>query len=261
MEVVITQGPADAAVVAADAIERLLQSTPQPVLGLSTGSSPLPTYRELIDRHERGAISFAEVRAFLLDEYVGLDPSHPEAYRSFIEREFTSHIDLPPSALFGPDGNSVDPQAAPQIYEQQIDEAGGVDLQLLGIGTDGHIGFNEPTSSLGSRTRMKTLTDATRVDNARFFQNDVEAVPRHVLTQGIGTILQARHVILVATGELKAAPIAQAVEGPLTAMVPASALQLHPHATIVIDEPAAKHLTLAPYYRAAYDNKPDWQHI
>lgn len=142
-----------------------------------------------------------------------------------------------------------------------ISDAGGIDLQLLEIGGDGHIGFNEPASSLGSRTRLKTLTDETRTDNARFFDDKIDGVPRHVLTQGIGTILEARHLILIATGPNKAKPIALAVEGPLTAMVPASALQLHPHATIVIDESAAQELLHGDYYRQSFANKPSWQHV
>lgn len=261
MEVVISDSPASAAVVAADAIEHLLLTEKAPVLGLATGSSPLPIYAELISRHERGHISFAHAHAFLLDEYVGLEPDHPEAYRSFIRREFTDHVDLPPAALFGPDGTRRHGEEAAGLYERQIADAGGIDIQLLGVGSDGHIGFNEPTSSFGSRTRLKTLTDATRTDNARFFGGDVNAVPRHVLTQGIGTILEAGHLVLIATGHSKARPIALAVEGPLTSMVPATALQLHPRATILLDEPAAVDLQLGSYYREAFANKPKWQTI
>ncbi len=261
MEIVITESPERAAEIAADAICRLIDENPRSVLGLATGSSPLPTYRELIDRHRSGLVSFANARAFLLDEYVGLEPGHPEAYRAFIERELVSQIDLPPDALDGPDGSGSDLAGAPQRYEALIAEAGGIDLQLLGIGSDGHIGFNEPTSSFGSRTRLKTLTDDTRADNARFFDGDASLVPRHVLTQGIGTILDARHLVLIATGDSKAAPVTKAIEGPLAAMVPASALQLHPHATVIIDEAAAAGLSHVDYYRQAYDNKPDWQHI
>lgn len=261
MEIVITSSPQEAANIAADAIERLLKAVEHPVLGLATGSSPLLTYQELIDRHRRGTLSFASTRAFLLDEYVGLPPGHPEAYRTFIERELTGQVDLPVDALSGPDGSGDDLIGAPGTYERQIASSGGIDLQLLGIGSDGHIGFNEPSSSLGSRTRLKTLTGATRVDNARFFDGDIEAVPQHVLTQGIGTILDARHLVLIATGASKADPIALAVEGPLTAMVPASALQLHPHATVIVDESAAAGLTYAAYFREAYANKPEWQHI
>ena len=260
MEVVIAPTPADVAVIASQAIERVLTSKPHPVLGLATGSSPLGVYAELIKRHRAG-LSFAHVRAFLLDEYVGLAPAHPEAYRAFIEREFTSQIDLPAGALHGPDGNEETLATAAARYESQIEAAGGVDLQILGIGSDGHIGFNEPGSSLGSRTRLKTLTEDTRRDNARFFDGNVDAVPRHVLTQGIGTILDSGHLLMIAPGESKAGPIAAAVEGPITATVPASALQLHPHTTVIIDEAAAGQLERADYYREAYANKPDWQEI
>lgn len=261
MEIVIAASPEKVARIVADAVGRLLTSVRRPVLGLATGSSPLPTYRELIERHRRGSVSFVAARSFLLDEYVGLPPGHPQTYRAFIKREFVDHIDLPVDALFGPDGASRDFADATSAYEQQIAECGGIDLQILGIGRDGHIGFNEPSSSLGSRTRLKTLTEATRADNARFFDNDIESVPRHVLTQGIGTILEARHLVLIATGASKAHPIALAIEGPLTAMVPASALQLHPHATIVIDEPAAAELTNASYYRETWASKPHPRHI
>lgn len=261
MEIVIAKEPGEVADIGADAICRLLADAVNPVLGLATGSSPLPTYGELIRRHRAGDANFANASAFLLDEYVGLPADHPEAYRTFIERELTTQVDLRPGNLYGPDGSGVDLALAAERYETQIADAGGIDLQLLGIGSDGHIGFNEPTSSLGSRTRLKTLTEDTRLDNARFFHGDVSKVPRHVLTQGIGTILEARHLILIATGEAKAAPIAKAIEGPLTAMVPASALQLHPHATVIIDEAAAAKLKNAEYYRHAFDNKPEWQHV
>lgn len=260
MEIVIVPTSLDAATIAARAIERVVVSHANPVLGLATGSSPLGIYAELIRRHRAG-LSFAHATAFLLDEYVGLEPTHPEAYRAFIEREFTSQIDLPDESLFGPDGNSADLPSVAQLYEDQIAAAGGIDLQILGIGSDGHIGFNEPGSSLGSRTRLKTLTNDTRIDNARFFDGVVDDVPRHVLTQGIGTILDSRHLLMIAAGESKATPIAAAVEGPITAMVPASALQLHPHTTVILDEKAAAELRQADYYREAYANKPDWQHI
>jgi glucosamine-6-phosphate deaminase len=261
MEIVIADSQQRAAEIAAGAVCRLLNSKQRPVLGLATGSSPLPIYRELIRRHQAGRVSFSHARAFLLDEYVGLAPDHPEAYRTFIERELVNQIDLPAEELNGPDGSGPELALAADRYEALIAEVGGIDLQLLGIGSDGHIGFNEPTSSFGSRTRLKTLTEDTRRDNARFFDGDVTQVPKHVLTQGIGTILEARHLILIATGESKAAPIAKAIEGPLAAMVPATALQLHPHATVILDEPAAADLGHGQYYRHAFDNKPDWQHI
>lgn len=260
MEVVIVGATSEIGCRVADAIERLLKSSPTPVLGLATGSSPLPVYQELIARCRHGSITFGHAKAFLLDEYIGLDEGSPQSYRAFIERELTEHIDLPPDALDGPTVDaSGDATAAGLDYERRIQAAGGIDLQLLGIGSDGHIGFNEPSSSLASRTRVKTLMEATRHDNARFFTGDVSAVPRHVITQGIGTILDARHVILIATGAGKAHAVAKAVEGPLTAMVPASALQLHPHATVMLDEQAASMLTLGHYYREAFMYKPQWQ--
>ena len=257
MEVVITDGPEEAAVVAADLVQRLLETFERPVLGLATGSSPLPMYRLLINRYRSGLISFAHARVFLLDEYVGLDLDDPETYRMFIGRELTDHLDLPSGAMFAPDGSGDDPATSAAAYERLISEVGGIDLQVLGIGSDGHIGFNEPTSSLGARTRVKTLTRATRADNARFFDGDVDRVPRRALTQGIGTILEARRLVLIATGAGKADPVAHAVEGPLTAMVPASALQLHPRATVIVDEEAAADLRMADYYREAYGEEAD----
>jgi len=203
-------------------------------------------------------MSFASARCFLLDEYVGLRRDHPESYQAVIDREFTGRVDFDPRRVHAPDGGATDVLAACAEYESRIREAGGIDLQLLGIGSDGHIAFNEPGSSLASRTRLKTLTDRTRVDNARFF-GSLDEVPRHVLTQGIGTILDARHLVLVATGPAKAEPIARMVEGPVTAMMPASALQLHPHVSVVIDDAAASRLTQIEYYRETYANKPDWQ--
>ena len=258
MEVVIQPTAADVANVVCDAIEAILRRKPNAVLGLATGSSPLATYTELIERHRAGRISFATASAFLLDEYIGLPDSHPQSYRSVIERNFTGAVDFGSNAVHSPDGSATDLPAACLGYEAAIRAAGGVDLQLLGIGSDGHVGFNEPISSLSSRTRVKTLTDATRADNARFFPSE-DDVPRHVVTQGIGTILDARHVVLIATGASKAAPIRDSVEGPLAAICPASALQLHAHASVVIDEAAAKDLTLTDYYRATWRGKPAWQ--
>ncbi len=241
-------------------IAGVLTTTAAPVVGLATGSSPLGAYALLVDAHRSGQVSFAHASAVLLDEYVGLPADHPEAYRSFIRRTLTDQVDLPPERLFGPDVESADLAGACARYERLLAELGGVDVQLLGIGSDGHIGFNEPSSSLGSRTRIKTLTEATRRDNARFFPS-LDDVPHHVVTQGLATILDARHLLLVATGDAKAAPIARAVEGPLTAMCPASVLQLHPHATVVVDDAAASQLQLADYYRAVFAGKPSWQSL
>jgi glucosamine-6-phosphate deaminase len=258
LEIVILPDADAVAVFVADCVERLVVARPHAVLGLATGSSPLGVYAELIRRHGAGEISFRAVHAFLLDEYIGLSAGHPQSYRAFIERHFSTLVDIDPRNVHVPDGAADDVPSACRAYEAAMREVGGVDLQLLGIGTDGHLGFNEPTSSLTSRTRVKTLTRQTRLDNARFFGH-LDEVPHHVVTQGIGTILDARHVILIATGPGKAEPVARAVEGPLSAVCPASALQLHPHATVVIDDDAAARLTLTAYYRDTFAHKPPWQ--
>src|SRR5215210_5196697 len=185
MEVVILSGADEIAALAADAVVRLLAGKPDAVLGLATGSSPLGVYRELERRCRAGEVTFAQARGFLLDEYVGLPADHPQRYRSVVREEFESRVDFGPDAVAGPDGTADDIPAACSSYEGSIRSAGGIDLQLLGIGTDGHVGFNEPGSSLASRTRIKTLTEQTRADNARFFSS-AEEVPRHVLTQGLG---------------------------------------------------------------------------
>lgn len=260
MEVVIKPDAAAVAAYVADAIVKVIAAQPSAVLGLATGSSPLGVYAELVRRHRAGLISFRRVQAFLLDEYIGLPADHPESYRAFIDTHFAGQVDLDAANVHVPGAGAVGAAIADacMAYEADIRAAGGVDLQLLGIGADGHLGFNEPTSSLASRTRVKTLTEQTREDNARFFAG-IDEVPRHVVTQGIGTILEARHLVLIATGDGKAEPIARAVEGPLTSMCPASAIQLHQTATVVIDEAAAAQLTLADYYRTTFANKPAWQ--
>jgi glucosamine-6-phosphate deaminase len=259
MEVVILQDAKEIGVVAADAISILLGRKPDAVLGLATGSSPLAIYDELAARCEAGLLSFQRARGFTLDEYVGLPANHPQRYRNVIDDVFVSRVDFAPGAVQGPDGLATDLPAACASYEDAIRQAGGVDLQILGIGTDGHIAFNEPGSSLASRTRIKTLTSQTRRDNARFFGGNVDAVPRHCLTQGIGTILEARHIVLVASGRGKAEAVHQLVEGPVSAMWPATALQLHPHVTVLLDTAAASRLQLASYYIETFHGKPGWQ--
>jgi glucosamine-6-phosphate deaminase len=221
----------------------------------------LSIYDELAARCAAGRISFAQARGFTLDEYVGLPPDHPERYRHVIDTVFVSRVDFAPGAVAGPDGLAPDIPAACARYEEAIAAAGGIDVQILGIGTDGHIGFNEPGSSLASLTRIKTLTQQTRMDNARFFGDDVDAVPTHCITQGLGTIMAARHLILVATGRSKAEAVHHLAEGAVTAMWPASILQHHPHATVLVDDAAAQRLQLADYYRETYRSKPDWQGI
>ncbi|HET8616309.1 MAG TPA: glucosamine-6-phosphate deaminase [Actinomycetales bacterium] len=258
MEVVILPDAAAVAGLAADAVEALLTRRPDAVLGLATGSSPLGVYDELAVRCAAGRVSFSQATAFLLDEYVGLPSSHPQSYRQVIARELAQWVDIRSAAVHGPDGSASDLPAACRRYEQAIADAGGVDLQLLGIGSDGHVAFNEPSSSLASRTRLKTLTEQTRQDNARFFGTR-EEVPHHVLTQGLGTVSEARHVVLLATGAGKAPAVRAMVEGPVSAMCPASVLQLHPHASVLLDEDAARDLALADYFRETWAAKPDWQ--
>jgi glucosamine-6-phosphate deaminase len=258
MEVVIAPGP-ELGRLAAAAIEQLVRAQPDAVLGLATGSSPLAVYDELARRHAEHGLSFARVRAFMLDEYVGLAADHPQRYRNVIDTEIASRVDFAPGAVQGPDGLADDLVAACAAYEEAIAAVGGVDLQLLGIGTDGHIAFNEPGSSLASRTRIKTLTRQTREDNARFFDDDIDQVPQHCLTQGLATIMSARHLVLLATGKGKAEAVHQLVEGPVSAMWPATILQHHPHVTVLVDDAAASRLQLADYYRETFASKPDWQ--
>jgi glucosamine-6-phosphate deaminase len=261
MEVIILKDSAEIGRVGADAFETLLRRKPDAVLGLATGSSPLTVYDELAARCADGRVSFTQARGFTLDEYVGLPADHPENYRNVITTTFVSRVDFPPGAVQGPDGLAEDVAGACATYDQAIKAAGGVDLQILGIGTDGHIGFNEPGSSLASRTRIKTLTRQTRMDNARFFDGDIDAVPTHCLTQGLGTIMEARHIVLVATGRAKAEAVHHLVEGPVSAMWPGTILQHHPHVTVLLDEAAAQRLQLADYYRETYASKPGWQGI
>jgi glucosamine-6-phosphate deaminase len=255
-EVIIVRDQREGGGVVADEIVRLIRANPEAVLGLATGSTPLPVYEALPSKLV--GVDVSRVRGFALDEYVGLDPRHPESYRSVITREVVEPLGLDPSLVHVPDGSLEGIEHAGDDYERAIAESGGVDLQILGIGTDGHIGFNEPGSSFASLTRVKTLTEQTREDNARFFDS-IDDVPRHCITQGLGTIMRARHLVLLAFGEGKAEAVAGAVEGPITASLPGSAIQLHPHATVVIDEAAASRLAHADYYRYAFANKPGWQ--
>jgi glucosamine-6-phosphate deaminase len=254
-EVVIVENADAAGEVAADAIENLVRSKPDAVLGLATGSTPLTTWRALAARD----LDLSNVRGFALDEYVGLEPGHPESYRSVITREVVEPLGLTPSLVRVP-ADEGPLELAGANYERAIDEAGGVDLQVLGIGRTGHIGFNEPGSSFASLTRVKTLTEQTRRDNARFFDT-IDEVPTHCVTQGLGTIMRARHLVLLAFGEAKAEVLAGAVEGPLTASLPGSMVQLHPRVTVIVDEAAASHLAYADYYRYAWDNRLAWERV
>ncbi|MCS5732666.1 glucosamine-6-phosphate deaminase [Herbiconiux daphne] len=258
-EVIVVSSRQAAGALVAEAIERLVATKPDAVLGLATGDTPLPVYRALAERVQAG-LDLSGVRGFALDEYVGIALDHPESYHSVIDREVVRPLGLTPSAVHVPDGRPLGIETAGERYETAIVAAGGIDLQLLGIGTDGHIGFNEPGSSFASLTRVKTLTRQTRDDNARFFDS-VDDVPVHSITQGLGTILRAKRLVLLAFGAGKAHAVAAAVEGPLTASVPASAIQLHPRATVVVDEEAASMLTELDYYREAFAQKPVWDPV
>ncbi|CAN5271842.1 glucosamine-6-phosphate deaminase [soil metagenome] len=252
-EVVIVNDEASAGALAADAIIRLVNGRRDAVLGLATGSTPLAVWTALADT---GA-DLSDVRGFALDEYVGLPPGHPQSYAAVIARDIVEPLGLDPSRVFVP-GQLGPIETAGDDYERAIVAAGGVDLQILGIGSDGHIGFNEPGSSFASLTRVKTLTQQTREDNARFFDS-IADVPVNCITQGLGTIARARHLVLLAFGESKAVALAAAVEGPVTSSLPGSAIQLHPHVTVIADEAAASELQNLDYYRWAWQNKPAWE--
>ena len=256
MEIIIQPTAAATTAIAARLLAKVIRDKPAAVLGLATGGTMEPLYRELAAMK----LDWSRLATFNLDEYVGISPLHPQSYHSFMWEKLFSHVNVAINNIHIPDGLAKDVPTACRHYEEKISAAGGIDLQLLGIGTSGHIGFNEPTSSLASRTRIKTLTPQTRKDNARFFER-VEEVPFHVITVGIGTILESRHCVLLAFGKNKAHAIAEAVEGPVTAMNPASALQLHPKVTVFLDDESAAELKMRDYYRWVYDNKPGWQKV
>jgi glucosamine-6-phosphate deaminase len=254
MEIIIQPTQQAATEVAARIIARLITDQPTAVLGLATGSTPLSLYQTLIQMN----LDWSQVTTFNLDEYIGLPQDHPQSYHHFMWENLFQHVNIAKENVHIPDGNAADIPKFCQAYEAQILAAGGIDLQVLGIGTDGHIGFNEPTSSLTSRTRIKTLTQQTCKDNARFFGSE-DQVPHHVITMGIGTIMDARQNLLLAFGQNKARAVAEAVEGPITSFNPASILQMHPLVKVILDEPAASDLKKADYYRWVYEGKPDWQ--
>ncbi|ERI83226.1 glucosamine-6-phosphate isomerase [Bifidobacterium bifidum] len=268
-EVIIVKDQDEAGELYARCVADLIKGKPDAVLGLATGSSPLAAYRHLAAMVKAEDIDVSKVRGFALDEYIGLPLTHPESYHSTIHRTVVEPLGLDPEKVHVPgdvldgapleDGERI-AHAGPE-YDAAIEAAGGIDVQILGIGTDGHVGFNEPGSSLASGTRVKTLAEQTRVDNARFFDDDINQVPTHCITQGIGTILKARHLVLLAFGEGKAEAVEETCEGGVSAFCPASALQLHPHATIIVDEAAASRLRHKDYYKYAFEHKPAWQGI
>ncbi len=257
MEVII-QPTADAAAELVTAlIDQALRAKPDLVLGLATGRTMEAVYARLVRRHREQGLSFKRCRTFNLDEYVGLPVGDPASYRSYMNHNLFAHVDIPFAHTHLPDGMAADLAAACDEYERCISKCGGIDFQLLGIGNDGHIGFNEPLSALQSRTREKALTPATVKQNSPLFA-DPSRMPRRALTMGIGTILDARRCVMLVTGAGKASVLAQAVEGPITAMISASALQLHPHCTVVVDEAATADLKATDYYRWIFENEPEW---
>lgn len=255
MEVVISETYEEMSRLAAREVARVLNSKPNAVLGLATGSTPLGLYRELVRMHKEEGLDFSQVTTFNLDEYVGLTKDHPQSYHYFMHENLFKHINIAPQNIYIPSGTTDNYRAFCAWYEQRIKEVGGIDLQLLGIGSDGHIAFNEPSSSLGSRTRIKTLARQTIEDNARFFDR-IEDVPVFAITMGVGTILEARQIILLANGEKKADAVAKAIEGPITSMITASALQLHPDCTVYLDRAAASKLQMIAYYEWVQAKQP-----
>jgi len=233
---------------AAKVIAKQIRERPDSVLGLATGSTPIGTYKELIRMHREEGLDFSEVVTFNLDEYYPISSTHPHSYHHFIQKEFFEHININPLHIYIPDGQVKNYKAFCKCYEEEIKRAGGIDLQLLGIGSDGHIGFNEPGSSLGSRTRLKTLNVQTIKDNARFFKKK-EDVPKYAITMGIGTIMEVKICLLLASGRNKAEILAKAIEGPITSQVTASILQLHKEVIVIADEEASQNLERKEYYQ------------
>ena len=258
MEVIIQPDMRQASLLGARIIARLVREKPDAVLGFATGKTPLLLYQFLVQMHREQGLDFSRVTSFNLDEYIGLDPSHPASFHSYMWQNLFGHITIRADKVHIPNGMASDIPAACCEFEETIKSSGGIDIQILGIGRDGHIGFNEPSSSLTSRTRIKTLTAETRRDHGKEFGAD-EKVPFHVITMGLGTIMEARTCLLLAFGKKKARPIAQTIEGSITAMVPASILQLHQRAIVLLDEEAASELKKTDYYRWVYDHKPVWQ--
>jgi len=256
MEVVVLPTYEEMSKAAAAVVADVLNAKPNAVLGMATGSTPLGLYQELVRMHRAGHLDFAQVTTFNLDEYVGLPTTNSQSYHYFMHENFFKHVNIAPGNIYIPSGTTSNYQAFCTWYEKRIEECGGIDVQILGIGSDGHIAFNEPGSSLSSRTRLKTLARPTIEDNARFFER-AEDVPIYAITMGVGTILEAETLVLAANGANKADAVAQMVEGPVTSMITASALQLHPSAKVFLDEAAAGQLKMRDYYDWVMKKKPD----
>lgn len=255
MEIIIQPSAEQASLLVAQMIAARMRRKPQLVMGLASGNTPKRLYRELARLHSEEKLDFEQVTTFNLDEYLGVEENHPGSLRFFMEENLFQRVNLDRSRIHVPDGNAPNIEAACEAYEFSIRKSGGIDVQILGVGVEGHIGFNEPSSSLASRTRIKTLTDRTRRENAVSF-GGLSEVPHHVVTMGIGTIMEAREIFLLAFGKKKSACVAQMVESAVSAMVPASVLQFHPRTRVFLDEEAASELKRKDYYRWVYDNKP-----
>ncbi len=258
MEVIIQPNQEAAAALVAHIVARELRTNPHLVLGLATGKTMECLYRHLVILHQTEKLDFSLCRTFNLDEYVGLFPSDPNSYRYYMNHHLFRHVNIDPRNTYLPNGLATDLDEECRRYEAIIQRCGGIDLQLLGIGKAGHIGFNEPLSALRSRTRVKALTPTTLKQNAAGFGGE-DNIPRRAITMGVGTILECRRCLLLATGDSKAKVIAQAVEGPITSMISATALQLHARATVIVDEEAAANLAEKDYYRWIFGNEPDWE--
>lgn len=254
MQIIIYDNAQQVAESAAKWVKELIKKNDAPVLGLATGSTPISLYKQLVEQHKNNGLSFKKVTTFNLDEYHQIDPANPQSYRSFMDKHLFSHVDIDVNNTFLPTcAVGENPRVQGLAYEEKIKQQGGIDLQILGIGANGHIGFNEPTSSLSSRTRIKTLTQQTISDNSRLFKPD-EKQPTMAMTMGIATIMDARYVLLMATGANKANAVKDMITGGVSAMCPASALQMHENAIILLDKAAASELSDQSYYQWA-DNE------
>jgi len=258
VEVIIRPDADAAAALVARIIARELRANPHLVLGLATGRTMESVYRVLVRMHRKEGLDFSLGSTFNLDEYVGLAAGDPHSYRHYMNEHLFRHVNVEPRNTHLPNGQAPDLDAECRSYEAGIAGAGGIDLQLLGIGRAGHIGFNEPLSAFKSRTRVKALAPLTLEQNAAFF-GGADKVPRRAITMGVGTILDSRRCVLLATGAQKAEIIAKAVEGPITSMISATALQLHARCTVVVDEAAASRLEGSEYYRRIFETEPEWE--
>ncbi len=254
MEVIIQPDYHQIATIAANIIRDAILKKPNIVLGLATGSTPIELYKLLVRMHREDGLDFSRVTTFNLDEYVGIPLEHLQSYHTFMAYHFFDHVNVPEVNQHIPQNISDDHEKFCAAYEEKIICAGGIDIQILGIGTDGHIGFNEVGSSLASRTRIVTLSRSTLETNATHFNGDVNAVPEMAITMGIATIMESKQCLLLACGTSKSRAIAKAIEGPITSMVPASVLQMHPNTVTIIDEAASSMLNEVEYYNRSYAN-------